>query len=226
MGQLHASLSGDRSRSRLAWLALFVGVLSAIAAAKSATLAKTAEYHRYIDPLVDVQDYRVSYFEDGAADASVLFPIDAKPPYSYLQPVNAVAALVRLGNAGVPLLIDCLSDGRITNMRFLGNTITRDMNVPVGYVCLDILMNEVGGKPVSDPECSNDGLGACMNHGFYFRPDDYYLCSGRDCSLRPWVLVVQQTWRRAYLAHHLKVHNPYDSFPAEEYKHLKTEPPK
>jgi hypothetical protein len=82
------------------------------------------------------------------------------------------------------------------------------MNVPVGYVCMDILMNVVVGRPVSDPGCSDDGLGACMNNGFYFRPDDYYECSEKNCFLRPWVLVVQRKWRQAYLSHLLKFHNP------------------
>ena len=136
----HTSVLGRFLYSHLAWLALFVSVLPGLGAAEPAALAKRVEYHPYIDPLVDVQDFRVSYFEDGAADAERLFsPQGSEAPYSYLVPVNAVVDLVRLGGPSIPLLIDCLSDGRITNVQFRGNTITRDMNVPVGYVCLDIL---------------------------------------------------------------------------------------
>jgi hypothetical protein len=96
------------------------------------------------------------------------------------------------------------------------------MNVSLGYVCLDILMNEVRGKPVSDPDCASDGLGACMSYTFYFRPDDYYGCFEKTCLLRPWISVVQRKWRNAYLAHRLRYHNPYDSLPVDEYKEFRT----
>jgi len=109
-------------------------------------------------------------------------------------------------------------------MRFDGNSITQSMKVPVGYVCMDILMNVIAGKPVSDPECSNDGLGACMNYGFYFRPDDYYDCSVENCLPRPWVLVVRRKWKDAYLNHRLRFHNPYDIIAVDEYKDLRTSP--
>jgi hypothetical protein len=109
-------------------------------------------------------------------------------------------------------------------MRFEGNSITQPMNVPVGYVCMDILMNVVVGRPVSDPDCSNDGLGACMNYGFYFRPDDYYGCTNKDCFLRPWASVVRSRWRNAYLAHRIKFHNPYDIITVDEYKDFRTAP--
>jgi len=96
------------------------------------------------------------------------------------------------------------------------------MDVPVGYVCLDILMSEVSGQLVLEPDCADDGLGACVNYGFYFRPDDYYQCIKETCTPRPWVLVVQRKWSSAYLTHRLRVHNPYDEFPIDEYAHLRT----
>lgn len=197
-------------------------VLPAWTSAQLGKLTAPAEYHRYIDSLLDVMDFRTYYVEDGAADASVLFPEDSQSPYNFLIPPTPVVALVRLRDRNLPLLIDCLSDSRITSMRFEGNNITRPMKVPLGYVCLDILMNEVHGKPVSDPSCADDGLGACMNNGFYFRPDDYYACTDKDCMQRPWIFVVQRKWRSEYLAHRLKFQNPYDSLPVEEYKELRT----
>ena len=181
-----------------------------------------AEYHRYIDPLLEVSDFRTKYYEDRAADATVLFPESSQPPYSHLLPPVPVIAIVRLIARSLPPLIDCLSDRRITSMRFEGNRITQPMNVPLGYVCLDILMNEAAGEPVSDPSCADDGLGACMNDGFYFRPDDYYACTDKDCMLRPWIFVVQQKRTSEYLAHRLRFHNPHDSLPVEEYKELRT----
>ena len=123
----------------------------------------------------------------------------------------------------LPLLIDCLDDGRLTNMRFDGNTITKAMNVPVGYLCFDILMSATSGRPVSDPKCSSDGLGACMNVGFYFRPDDYSDCFEKfgKCDVRPWIKVVKINWIRLFRQNHLQFHNPYDnSIP--EYKEFRT----
>jgi hypothetical protein len=206
----------------LSLLALSCLLSPAWASAASGKLATPTEYHRYIDPLLGVSDFRTQYDEDGAADASVVYPQSGQPPYGYLKPPEPILDLVRLRGRSLPLLIDCLSDGRITTMHFGGNWITKPMKVPVGYVCLDILMNVVVGRPVSDPDCSNDGLGACMNYGFYFRPDDYYECSERDCFLRSWVSVVRRKWKVAYINHRLKFHNPYDTITVDEYKELRT----
>lgn len=200
-------------------VALLQGAV-AFGQAHTRDLASKAQYLQYIDPLVKVKDFGMSYYEDGAADASVLFPRNSDNPYD--KPRDPVIALVRLGAKSFPLLIDCLDDRRVTTVRFEGNNITRPMNVPVGYVCLDILMAITWGKPVADPDCSADGLGACMNHGFYFRPDDYSNCWPRECLLRPWVKVVQRNWRREYLRGHLRFHNPYDDLGVEEYKEFRS----
>ena len=111
--------------------------------------------------------------------------VEGSTPYD--RPPDPVVALVRLGTKGFPLLIDCLEDGRLTIIEFDGNTITEAMKVPVGYVCLDILMGTTRGRPTSDPDCADDGLGACMNDGYYFRPDDYYHCvePAHSCDVRP-----------------------------------------
>jgi hypothetical protein len=203
-------------------LAVLLGLAPA-AVAKPAPLSRADEYHRLIDPLITVQDYGTRYFEDGAADASVVYPESTEPPYGYREPASAVVDLIRLGRRGLPILVDCLSDARLTKMRFDGNTITQAMDVPVGYLCLDILMSEVRGRPIWEPACDGDGLGVCINDGFYFRPDDYWECRSQQCQPRPWVIVVQQKWRSAYLAHRLRVHNPYDDFPVDEYKPLRTQ---
>jgi hypothetical protein len=205
------------------WMLLFaLNWPPSLVSAVPAKLSSGEEYHRYIDPLLEVNDFRTHYYEDGAADATVLFPEGTQPPYGYLKPAEPVLVLVQLRERGLALLIDCLSDGRVTKMRFDGNRITQPMNVPVGYVCLDILMGEVSGRPVSDPDCSDDGLGSCMNRGFYFRPDDYFGCTERDCFLRPWVSIVQRKWKAEYLAHHLRSHNPYNTVPVEEYRQFRT----
>jgi hypothetical protein len=81
-----------------------------------------------------------------------------------------VIALIRLGPKSFPPLIDCLGDERLTNVEFDGNTTTNRMKVPVGYVCLDILMESTRGRPVSEPDCSAADLGACMNYRYILGP--------------------------------------------------------
>lgn len=192
---------------RLVWWTL--AILSAVsAAAQTAPLSSPADYKKYIDPLLGVPDFGIHYYDDGAADASVLFPMTKDNPYD--RPREPVLALVRLGERSIPLLVDCLSDTRVTSVMFDGTAITRPMKVPVGYVCLDILMGVTRGRPASDPDCADDGLGACMNDGFYFRPDDYSRCWPDSCVGRPWIAVVQRKWRDAFSHHRLKVVNPYD----------------
>jgi hypothetical protein len=209
------------------WTLALVGVLQLVAVSGFAQtrLASKTDYHKYIDPLVEVKDFGTHYVEDGAADASVLFPYDRSSTFHYDRPSDEVVSIVRLGAKGVPLLIDCLSDGRLTTMRFDGNNITKAMSEPVGYVCLDILMALTWGRPISDPQCEADGLGACMNSGFYFRPDDYYECyeTSQKCEPRPWDAVVQRNWRRQFVQNRLSYRNPYDAVSEmPEYKEFAT----
>ena len=198
-------------------------LLAPVCAFSQKPLASKEDYQKYIEPLLKEKDFGTHYVEDGAADASVLTPTERGLTFHLDRPSDPVIKLVRLGAKSVPLLIDCLGDGRVTSVRFDGNTITRAMSVPVGYVCLDILTGSVRGKPVSDMPCGSDGLGACMNNGFYFRPDDYWKCREKDrCELRPWVTVVQGNWRRQFLQNRLRFQNFYDSTNIPEYKEFTT----
>src|SRR5579863_4165402 len=61
------------------------------------TVGSKAEYLKYIDPMLSIKDFGIQYVDDGAADASVLYPSDNKPR-------DPVLALVRLGVKGTPLL--------------------------------------------------------------------------------------------------------------------------
>jgi hypothetical protein len=183
-------------------------------------LSTPAQYTKYIDALLQVKDFGIHYYDDGAADATVLIRHSDKVPLD--NPPDAVLALVQLGRDSLPLLVDCLDDGRLTAVRFDGNVTTKAMNVPVGYVCLDILMGVTHGKPAHEPDCSDDGLGACIKTPFYFRPDDYYHCWKDRCFVRPWVFAVQRTWRWAFLQKQLRFQNPYEDMPFDEYKQFAT----
>lgn len=184
-------------------------------------LASKSDYDKYIGAMLEVKDFGITYSEDGAADASILAPWHMENSHFQLdRPPDAVIALEGLGAKSLPLLIDCLNDGRVTAARFDGSSITKPMNVPVGYLCLDILIVDVRGQPVSPAyECDRDGLGACTNFGFYFRPDDYFDCSdGRQCNPRPWVSVVQRNWRREFLMHRLRFENRFDDWRKDSEK--------
>jgi hypothetical protein len=111
----------------------------------------------------------------------------------------------------------------MANVPFNGG-MTQLEKVPVGYVCLDILMGTAKGRVVDDSNDDGDGLGVGIREGFYFRPDDYTRCWGGDaCLLRPWINVVQRNWRTQYLAHRLRFRNPYDGpLLVDEYKDLRT----
>jgi hypothetical protein len=170
--------------------------------AAQGALSRKADYVTYIDSILSVRDFATRYAEDGAADATVLFPSDNKPR-------DPILALVRIGPKSVPLLIDCLADGRTTSVRFGGSTVSKAMNVPLGYVCLDILIGTIKAVPVHVADCADDGLGACVNSGFYFRPDDYSRCWPDHCLARPWVGVVQQNWKRLFLQNRIQFVNPY-----------------
>ena len=157
--------------------------------------SRSTAYQQLIEPLLKVSDFHMHYYDDGAADASVTCPGDcAGAPSS--KAVSEVQTLLRNPMTTVPLLIDCLNDGRQTSVRFDGNSTTKPMQVPIGYVCLDILMSRFVSQPIAEYQCMTDGLGACMNNGYYFRPDDYMRCGDSVCTPRPWVLEVQKNWQR------------------------------
>ena len=186
-----------------------------VSGAPPSRLSTAEDYRKYIDPLVTMDDAGVMYNDDGAADASVLFPGSGRPR-------DPVIALVRLRAKSLPLLIDCLSDTRVSKAGFGGDATTRPMKVPVGYVCLDLLMGTAKNRAIFRPDCADDGLGACVSTGYYFRPDDYFHCIEGDCDARPWVAVVQRNWRQLFLSGRLRFHNPYDSAYADEYKEFST----
>jgi hypothetical protein len=188
--------------------ALALGIFTAVAIAFTPQAmpqqVQSAAYKHFIEPLLTAPDFHTSYYEDGAADATVTCP---GPCDGQSSPIPVVSALMN-SSAVVPLLIDCLNDGRLTSIHFDGNATTRPMQVPVGYVCLDILTSEFTRKPIVIPGCANDGLGACVYTGFYFRPDDYFGCIKTSCEPRPWVIAVQKNWRRQLAAGTLKLTKP------------------
>jgi len=61
--------------------------------------------------------------------------------------------------------------------------------VLLGYIALDVLSHIVGENPrIFDPDCADDGLGAC------FRPDDYFRPDASVVEMKR----VKSKWRRLY----------------------------
>jgi hypothetical protein len=147
---------------------------------------------RRIDTLVSAP-HLVVYSDDGAADATVVN-----------NPVAEVRSILQLGAKAIPLLIAHLGDTRLTAATFGRGQAQR---VPVGYVCLDILSNIIWSKRILVADCSDDGLGACVRDGYYFRPDAYLRKSGKLVP-QSQVFRVQAKWKRAYRNGYIK------------YKHL------
>jgi hypothetical protein len=130
-----------------------------------------------------VTQFQHLYKEDGAADGSITaLDKDGKLAGQPIEPDPRVATVVENGDAALPALIDCLSDVRPTQFVF------EKMQVPLGFVCLDILLAVTRPKFFAMPNCSDDGLGACIKPSYYFRPDADTGAIAR----------VQQNWLRAY----------------------------
>jgi hypothetical protein len=148
---------------------------------------------KYIDALFAAPRL-VTYSHDGAADNTVT---------AAGEPIPEVRAIVNLGRRAIPLLIAHLDDTRPTSARF-----GRDnLSVPVGHVCLDILTNIIRARRILVEDCADDGLGACVRDGYYFRPDAYARRGG-GLVARPEVSRVKRNWQRAYRRGYIRFRYP------------------
>jgi hypothetical protein len=145
-------------------LLVFAAVVLPIVSAQS-TVASRAKQEKLLSALVGV-DFGVVYADDGAGDGTVTDQGRVFPPGQSVDPAKCVQAIVDLRGEAIPLLINHLDDRRPTLTKFNGKP------VPLGHIALDILSNITGSNSEVDiPDCSDDGLGACFQPGFYFRPD-------------------------------------------------------
>jgi hypothetical protein len=145
----------------------------------------------------------VHYGEDGARDASVLGLYNIDKNGMTNAPVKEVADIVALREAAVPLLIEHLDDTRPTSATFHGGYLPDSaprVKVPVGYICLDILLKIVDSKVYAGKlEIESEAeLGGGVKDGFYFRPDDYWLLGADGFMVRPIVRIVKTNWQKAY----------------------------
>jgi hypothetical protein len=121
--------------------------------------------HGPIDRLA-AEQLPVSYVNDGAGDATVM-NLGADSDGAVTEPPPALRDLVLAGERSVPLLIECLQDTRKTTATYGPAAVDK---VPLGFVCLDVLVHVVRG-PVHVEDCAYDGMGACVQEAYYFMPD-------------------------------------------------------
>jgi hypothetical protein len=130
--------------------------------------------------LVDA-DFGTVYADDGAGDGTVTYKGELIGSGPNVKPDPRVKAVVDLKSAAIPLLITHLDDPRPTRIRFQGKP------VPLGHVALDILTHVIGEtNTVFVQDCADDGLGACIQPAYYFRP---------DASLQQ-MKAVKQSWQK------------------------------
>ena len=189
-----------------AFTVLYVFLPSPVEAQRYA--AASAE--RHIDALISAP-ILVTYVDDGAADSSVT-NVDANSNRVGVveAPIPSVRDIINLRQRAIPTLIAHLDDTRLTSAKlcsyFPGGR-SECAPVPVGYVCLDILMSIVRAPTIIRIECGDDGFGACMEPGYYFRPDAYVHKGDRFVASRE-VHHVKLNWQRSYRKRHLKYQYP------------------
>jgi len=146
--------------------------------------------------------FKTIYHDDGTADATVTAV--ATPDASRQDAPAQVRALLDLGPNCLPLLIAHLDDQRLTSATFDGGRFAQaPIQVPLGYVCLDILLNATAGQAVHVVDCADDGLGACVRAGYYFWPDVLSRPEGVVTMRR-----VKTRWQRAYRAKRMRFEYP------------------
>ena len=157
----------------------------------------------YVEELVRWESIVEVYYSDGAADGSIL----AVPPQH--EPHPAVRPILACVDQAAPVLVERLSDARPTRVLFRTgsrNEILRQASV--GHLVLDILLMTVADDSgVLIADCFDDGLGACVNAGYYFEPDAWFL-DGNLPQPKPEVLDVKRRWTELLEAGRLNLEYP------------------
>lgn len=146
-----------------------------------------------IDSLAKVRAEEVLYVEDGAGDGTVLRSKD--------ETATLVSKLTRCPEELGPLLIDRLDSRKLTSFKTeTALTGPHGRAVTLGFVCLDLLLQiVVPQEELFDEDCADDGLGACVNPPYYFRPDESDLVA---------VSATKRAWQRLLRAGRLRFQGP------------------
>ena len=144
-----------------------------------------------LDQLIQLRPLGVVYTSDAAADGSI---VSIPPGYQH-GPRPQMLPFLKCGRYAAAVLIAHLDDTRLS---WAGFNQAKN-RVPVGYICLDILIAMTPfGSDIRNPETENDdGLGAGIRPAFYFRPDDYEREAGRYIP-RATVRSAQKAWQKVF----------------------------
>jgi hypothetical protein len=167
----------------------------------SSLKTSTTSNEKLIAALVAAPNLYVQYVEDGAADDSVLAIYPDLDGYATNPIAKEVKDIVALGDKAIPLLIEHLEDTRPTSATVLfgGYLTDKPVQVPVGFICLDILTSiiERNNNHIF-VEDSADGFCGDIKDGYCFRPDDYKAYADGKFKERPIVRIVKANWQKAY----------------------------
>ena len=159
---------------------LLLGLAFAAVVASAQNRPSAAE-ERLISALLSV-NFENIYADDGAADGTVTDAGMVKARYGD-NAYAKVHQILDLGPRAIPLLLEHLDDLRLSKTLFNGRP------VPLGHIALDVLIHVAGDNSrIYIADCADDGLGACYEPDYYFRPD-----AKRDEMRR-----VKQKWLRLY----------------------------
>jgi hypothetical protein len=155
-----------------------------------------------VSRLISTPNLGLVYIADGAGDGSVL----------NTNPTSAVKDILALKEAAIPLLIRHLNDTRLTSARYQGGKYWKSpVEVPAGYICLDILSQIVQDKKqlfvTGHRDCEYDGMGACIRPSYYFRPEDLILMENQHANSNT-VITTKKHWEQAYKTGLLKFRLP------------------
>lgn len=170
------------SPTRLLVTALLVCMIAASTLLSQGVVPSKVEQEKLLSALIEA-NFGVIYVDDGTADGSVTYKGQILGSGPNVKPDDLVKAVVNLRSTAIPLLIEHLDDTRPTK------TLFKAKPTPLGHVALDILTHII--EPTSTIfilDCADDGLGACFQPGYYFRPDAS-LSEMRN---------VKERWQRAY----------------------------
>jgi hypothetical protein len=185
-----------RNTTRFGFILFFIGIFVA--------MGNEVPAHGNDDLIMALVNARLGtdYHEDGAADATVT--AIATSDTSRQTASAEVRAIFDLGPRCIPLLIAHLDDQRLTKTRFDGRSVKgAPIQVPLGHICLDILLHATQGRAVHIEDCPDDGLGAGVRQGYYFRPDVLRGRGGLAAMRR-----VKARWRQAYKAKRIRFKYP------------------
>lgn len=154
----------NRLVSRLFTLLIVCSAALAVANAQCPAAPKQ-DQSKLLDALSQA-DFGTVYSDDGCGCDSVTEKGQLIESGPNIKPDARVKAIIDLKSSAIPVLIAHLDDVQKTRTLFDGKP------APLGYVALDILMSVIAQpNAVLFPDCADDGLGACINPKYYFRPD-------------------------------------------------------